>query len=544
MSKIAVLSNVNMDAIVKNLQRKYEVFSPAGYGNVVEELSNAGSELNAFKPDICFIIIDASAMFDRYDRFEEGAGVITSFFGILESAMGTNTTYYINDLDFRSDVLKTDIIDNIQELYAAEWTSAFFEFSKKHNNVHMLTFSSLVKRIGSCDFYSAKMWYLGRIPFSVLGRNEIQNEIEKCIKLHEGMCVKKVLLLDLDNTLWGGICGEGKVILSDENVGLIYKDLQYVIKRMKRSGVILGIVSKNNEEDALDVLRNNQHMILEESDFAIMKINWENKDKNIREIADELNVGLSSIVFFDDSENERMLVKTMLPEVTVPDFPDKTENLPECMVNIFFEYFDKENYTLEDSKKTELYRQNKERELFKQRSISYEDYLKELKIKIYPVSAKENEERVYQLVHKTNQFNLTTKRYSRDDLHEMLNSDEYIVYTFDIKDKFGDNGITAVVIVSLSDVAEIDTFIMSCRIMGRKIEDSIIAYVENKLKINGFGVVRASYINTEKNKPVEKLYDGLGYKCIECSNGLKRYELKLCDVQKRELYAEISERED
>lgn len=395
--------------------------------------------------------------------------------------------------------------------------------------------------MGAENAFSLKMWYMGRI----LHTNEAQKRIVELL-LHiirlQRRIPKKVLLLDLDNTLWGGLAGEADhtpIMLSGEHTGLMYRNLQRVIAGMQKQGVLLGIVSKNNEKDAMDIISSHPQMVLRPEDFVAMKINWRPKPENIAEIARELNLGLDSFVFWDDSPAERTLVKASLPQVTVPDFPDRPEELTEAMVRIYRQYFEQAAVTSEDRQKTRQYAENAKRSALKTQALDFASYLRQLAMEISRESPEANSERLTQLVNKTNQFNLTTKRYELSAMQRLLQDAGKRVYLYRVKDCFGDNGIVAAVIVDLTEaVPMIDTFVMSCRVMGRNIENAIIEDIERELYRQGYTSLRAKYLPTAKNRPVENLFEKLDYRILAADKtGEKLYEITLAPDRRRDYCA-------
>lgn len=539
MKKTAILSNVNVDPIIQAISSYTDVYKMNGYGNVVGELLNPQSELHNFRCDNCFIIIDIQEMLDKYYSYKDMQNCIDNFFEEFLSAASSYEDcehFFINDVDCRSKRLEINQNEFHNKDVENYWSKKLQQISVQNKKVNKLQYKSLVEQVGKVNFYNNKMWYLGRIPFSAVGRSAITEEIVK--ELESQKEPKKVLLLDLDNTLWGGVVGEGNVTLDDEKAGLVYKELQRVIKRIKNTGVILGIVSKNNYEDAMAVIEQNKHMILRKDDFSIMKINWKNKDQNIQEIAEELNLGMDSFVFFDDSPMERELVKTSLPQVVVPDFPEIKENLPDVMEGIFYEYFQKRAYSKEDSLKTQQYLENVKRNDLKKNIADFDEFLKNLQIEIEEVDAAEHKERLYQLLNKTNQFNLTTKRYTMDEVEKALEDKKTTIFLFEVLDRFGDNGLTATVILKEQDekCIEIDSFILSCRVMGRNIENYVIDVVEKFARQQGYERIEARYCYTEKSKPVRDLYDKLGYTLVCSEREYKKYVLYLTDTLERVYY--------
>lgn len=281
-------------------------------------------------------------------------------------------------------------------------------------------------------------------------------------------------------------------------------------------------------------------MVLRPEDFVCKKINWRTKPENIAEIAKELNLGMDSFVFWDDNPAERELVKAALPQVTVPDFPDKPEELPDAMIRIYRQYFEQAAITGEDRQKTRQYAENARRNILKAQAVDFASYLRQLAMEIIRERPEANLERLTQLVNKTNQFNLTTKRYEQSHMQKLLHDTGKRIYLYRVKDCFGDNGIVAAVIVDLAGTAPaIDTFVMSCRVMGRNIENAIVDDIEKELYEEGCLSLQAQYLPTAKNKPVETLFEKLGYTVIQTmETGGKLYEINLADRPEREYYAE------
>lgn len=512
--KIALLSNVNMNNTIRILKREIDVYDVEGYGNELGTLLNQNSSLYEYSPEIIFLLEDLQELTSHETDVEIASNVIGQWFEDIEIAMIPQITYYISDAYCFGMELSVVVDTSIKQQLESVWLEKLRDLVSRKNNVRIFPYKDLVEKLGENSAFSMKMWYMGKILHSSEMQRLIAQKIIEKTRL-ESYIPKKVLLLDLDNTLWGGLAGENDITpieLSDDYTGLIYKNLQRMILQMKKQGVILGIVSKNNESDALQIINNHPHMVLRESDFAIKKINWNNKFDNIMEIASELNVGLDSMVFFDDNPTERQLVMDALPQVAVPEFAEKTEDLPEAMIRIWKQYFDRSVLTKEDLKKTEQYAANVKRDALKVSVGSFEDYLERLEIKLIRKKAEENVERIAQLINKTNQFNLTTCRHTINEVQEMINSPEYEVFAYQVTDRFGDNGLVAVVIVHLqNNEPVIEEFVMSCRVMGKKIEDAIIDDIETIMKNQGYDGISGEYIASNKNMPVSDLYERLGY---------------------------------
>jgi len=540
--KIAVLSNVNADYIVRLLGKKIDVLQSEGYGNVLGALLNQTSVYNLYAPQVTFLLMDLLEAVNHETEYEPAQRIIEQWFVGLSDGISGERIYYISDAFIFGEEAPISISPLWKSRMEALWDDALLRFTGEHGNVRVFPLAELIQRLGTERAFSRSQWYAGKMPFSVQMQKLIADEILHKLEV-EDRTPKKVLLLDLDGTLWGGVAGEHNITpveLSDDHEGLIYKNVQRMIQRMQRQGTILAIVSKNNESDVWPVLKDHPHMILRKEDFAAIRINWEQKHRNIISIAQELGLGTDSFVFWDDSPAERELVRQMLPEVTVPEFPERIEELPTAVYKMYRAYFERSYVTEEDINKTRQYAAQSQRTELRQQTKSFADYLRKLRIKITRVDEKKNLERLYQLVNKTNQFNLTTKRYMRQELAELLEDHATRIFAYRVEDCFGDYGITAVVIVSLRDEPLIEEFVMSCRIMGKQIENAVLAAVEKALQQEGCSSLTGVYIPTAKNKPVETLYANLGYRKLrESAGGEVYYQASLADVPEREYEAQL-----
>lgn len=538
--KIAVLSNINMNFVLRILKKNFEVYDTEGYGNELGLLMDKTSSYHAFGADSTFLVMDLLEVLGHNFRVSDAKEVIDTWFSMFEAGMCSTSQYYISDAYLWGTEVEVFFYKELKLQLERLWNERLEALCDKCKNVHLFPYHDMIRKLGEENTFSLKMWYMGKILHTNEAQKRIAENIIHCMDLAIRV-PKKVLLLDLDNTLWGGIAGEHEhtpIVLSDDHAGLAYKNLQRVIAMMQESGVVLGIVSKNNEEDALELLRNHSHMVLREDAFAIKKINWEPKNKNIQEIAQELNLGLDSFVFFDDNPTERELIRQTLPQVVVPDFPDRPEELAGAMADIYHAYFEKAFVTAEDLEKTRQYAENAKRSQAMEQAVSFEDYLKQLKLVITKVDASEHIERLVQLVNKTNQFNLTTKRYEMSEMQKIVTDTNKRVYLYKIEDCFGDYGIVGAVIVDVTEQPVVEEFVLSCRVMGKNVEYAIISQIEKELAKEGFETLQGIYIPTAKNKPVEQLYERLGYEQeVEGQENKRTYRIALNNLPERDLYA-------
>lgn len=528
--KIAILSNVNLDMLVQNLSKEHEVFSPEGYGQWIPYSLEKKNDFFSFNPKIIYVIIDGNALLETFCDYQSGCSEIVkslSYIASLSEIYG-DALIAVSTIDIRKTRIHPVSDCNLESQWEHYWISELTDLIQKKRNLISFDLKSLIHEYGSNSFYSDKMWYMGSIPYSIKGIDALSSEIKNsCIRFSAGR--KKVLVTDLDNTLWGGVIGEDGpegIVLSESLIGAAYRDTQKRLKELKNTGILLAVVSKNNPEDA-DKAFTNPHMILQKEDFVTIIANWNSKAENIRTLAATLNLGLESFVFLDDNPVERESVKQAIPEITVIDFPKDVAKLPYVITSTYFNYFWCRELTEEDKEKTNQYKQESQRKQAQAAASSFEDYLKSLNItvKINEVE-KEQIPRTVQLLNKTNQFNTNTVRYDEQEFMHYLSQNH--VYVACVSDIYGDNGLVAEVLLRITgSTATIDNFLMSCRVMSRKIEHALIFALAQKLHAEGIKTMKASYIRTEKNKPVENVWDSLGFSLLTESEGIKNYECTL-----------------
>jgi FkbH-like protein len=288
----------------------------------------------------------------------------------------------------------------------------------------------------------------------------------------------------------------------------------------------LTICSKNNEQDVLDLWDRNPYIKLKKEHFAAYRINWTDKATNITALSEELNIGLDSFVFIDDNPTERELIRQLLPMVAVPEFPTQPYELPVFFKRLVDDYFRVYSITEEDKRKTEQYKENAARAQAQKTFSDFESFLASLNIQITIDSVNEfNVQRIAQMTQKTNQFNLTTHRYTDADLRRFVESG-WKIWCISVADKFGDSGITGTIMVMPN--GEIDTFLLSCRILGKGIEVAFVKRIFSLLLSQGYKSLTARYIPTSKNSQVKDFWDKMGFECIATDDtGAKNYALSL-----------------
>ena len=447
----------------------------------------------------------------------------------------------------KRDASKPFFLFSMQSIYNIRYeTSACIleeAIYQYNSNLHQLEESHLnVKVINIRDFYSNyseeelidwKYYFLYQMPLNPKLSANFSQWLSRQFEMIE-MKRKKCIVLDLDNTVWGGIVGEDGmdgIQLGNEYPGNTYIFFQKYLMELSNNGILLAVCSKNNEADVLEVWEKHPCLLLRKEHFVAYRINWNNKPDNIKEIAIELNIGLDSIVFIDDNQAEQALVKQMLPQVEVPDFPAHPYLFPEFAKKLTVNYFGTYRLTKEDVSKTQQYKENTKRIQFQNQFADFDNYLQNLAMELTIESLNDfNIARIAQLTQKTNQFNLTTRRYTETDIRNFAQKGGW-VYGLHVKDRFGDNGLTGVIIIEIrQDRAVIDSLLLSCRILGKKIENAFLQYVLMKLKNSGIKKVDACYIQTAKNSQAANFYDDAGFKKEEEKQYVKTYNMFLDEV--------------
>jgi FkbH-like protein len=369
---------------------------------------------------------------------------------------------------------------------------------------------------------SGPLWYLSKTPFH---KNVFISAARACKSTLDAFTgkSKKVLIVDLDDTLWGGIVGddglENLKIGGHDAIGEAFTDFQTWIQHIKSWGVVLCICSKNDEKIAMEVFEKHNGMVLKKDDFVKWRINWNDKAANIAEMVKELNVGMDSVVFLDDNPAERDRVRTALPGIFVPDLPDDKMEYPDFIRSL--SCFNRMDLTIEDKNRTALYKDEQNRTESQYTFTSVEDWISSLKIEIDFEELNENNlVRAEQLLNKTNQMNLRTRRLSKQELKSWASQKDHWLYVVHVKDAFGDNGITGLLGFHKTGDHEfwIDDFVMSCRIMGRKIEGKMLHFIHEKCRLEKCTGIIAEYIKTDKNQPVFDFFKALEMEGLQFSS--------------------------
>ncbi len=373
-------------------------------------------------------------------------------------------------------------------------------------------YARLVAEHGLRGWHDPRMLAMARQPWSVAAQIAIASALVRTIRA-AFVAPAKCLVLDADNTLWGGVIGEeglGGIAIGDEYPGNVFKAFQKYLRTLKARGILLALASKNEEADVLAVLDQHADSILHREDFAVMRINWQEKSVNLREIAAALNIGLDALVLFDDNPFEREEVRQALPEVTVLDVPD--DSLRYIATLAESSAFDQLTFSTEDQQRANLYRQQQARDEASQTATSPEEFLASLgMVATIGRVGPETLPRVAQLLAKTNQFNLTTRRHSAAQISEMIEKGAVVLW-LRLADRFGDHGLVGVAIARPAhEQWEIDTFLLSCRVIGRGVETALLAQLSAVVQTQGGKDLLGEYCPSAKNGIVAGFYARHGF---------------------------------
>ncbi|MCM8774278.1 MAG: HAD-IIIC family phosphatase [Candidatus Omnitrophica bacterium] len=541
--KLAILGSFTTTQIVPVLElfclkeNIYPEIYEAPFNQYEQEIINSNSSLYNFKPDIVIFAVTYRDIFEYPQISDENSMVLDkvnrtverwiSLWRLCRDKLGTVI------IQHNFDIPEEDYFGNISRvLYQARRSFlhkvniALAEAVKE--GVILLDFDHISALFGKRRWFSNKYWYFSKQAFNLDAIPLLCSHYVATVKAIKGLA-KKCLILDLDNTLWGGVVADEGVeeikIGQGDPIGEAFQDFQRYLKQLKERGVILCVVSKNNESIAKEPFVKRKEMILGLEDFAVFIANWEDKAQNIKRISKILNLGLDSFVFIDDSPVEREMVRQSLPAVCVPELPNEP-----CEYRSFLDrqlYFEMAFYSKEDLNRTQFYQANLKREELKEQMPDLITFYKSLEMiaNILPFSLSKLG-RITQLVNKTNQFNLTTKRYSEVQLKEFMENPNIGSFYLELKDKFGDNGLVSIMIIRIeNEEAFIDTWLMSCRVFGRTVENTFLDFVVNWLKEKRVKKIKGQYIPTQKNGYVKDLYVKMGFKKVkEFENGESFWE--------------------
>jgi FkbH-like protein len=534
--RVAILSSFTIYGLEESLKVKCAerklgcVTYSSPYNQYNQDILNSASPLYEFSPDLAFMLIDTRTILSSFfynpysvsvserreyidNRVKDLVNLVRKFTMKSKSKLvlanfhtPVYTPYGICETKTEYGLREMVLDLNAKLSYSLRNEPAAFVFD----------FDSFVAKYGEVNVYDYRQLLFGDIKVSLNCIPSLAEEFMGYISPASGIN-RKCIVLDLDNTLWGGIVGEDGfegIKLSPQYPGTSFIEFQRVIQALYERGIILAINSRNNEDEALRVIREHPCMVLRENNFASIKINWNDKISNTKAIAEELNIGLDSLVYFDDDPVNRELISTALPEVMTVDLPKDPALYAQTLMDL--NVFNTFSITDEDKRRGQMYVEERKRSQLEKSVSDIDEFLSQLGIRIDIRRAdKFTIPRISQLVQKTNQFNLTTIRFQEEEILKFSEDKNMLVGCAQTADKFGDNGITGVFIVKKNpDYSEwnIEAFLLSCRVMGRRIEYGIMEYILNEARKEGIERVKGRYIPTSKNKPCENFLSHSGFK--------------------------------
>jgi FkbH-like protein len=411
---------------------------------------------------------------------------------------------------------------------------ALREEAAAFTNILIVDTEDIVRAVGQDNAFDTRFYFRSKAPYTGSYMNELARRIAAAARGF-GAHFYKVLALDCDNTLWGGVIGEdligGVKLCPYDYPGNIFWTMQHEFAALERQGVLLALVTKNNPTDIAEVFEKHPNMVLKESQIVIKKVNWEDKPTNLRALANDLNVGLDSIVFLDDSSFECEAVLQQLPQVRTIQVPNTLTDYPRVIADIK-SLFLAGGISVDSKGKTEHYRQRADAEELKAHFNTHQEYLASLEIMVtLNRNAHASTSRISELSQKSNQFNLNTRRYSVAEIDRLMGDAGHSVYSLVVGDKFGNAGLTGVAVVRYEgSAAIIENFFMSCRVIGRGVETAVWSRIVEDAVKRGCSELHAEYIPSAKNAQVADFYDRLGLTLIDKSaNGVRHYRVDFVD---------------
>ena len=521
---ISSFNHANFASLLKNSKLYDWTVHEADYNQVFQTLTNPKEKIWKNKKDMTLIWTTPESVSPEFKKLLDRKSVnikkikedVVSFCSCLKLIKNNSNIVIIPKW-----ILREPIENNIALTYSKQLGLEYnlslmnyylFEELGYEKNFHILNSSKWIESCGTTKAYNPKLWYLMKCPFS----NDFFNEaISDITNLHASIkgLAKKLLVLDLDNTLWGGIVGEvgwKKLRIGGHDyLGEAFLDFQLKIKALKDQGIVLALASKNEKTTAVDAINNHPEMVLSMNDFATYRINWEDKAKNISEMVNELNLGLQSVVFFDDSSFERERVRAILPEVFVPDLPKDPTEYSNFISKLHC--FDSSFITNEDKLRSDLYKSEFKRIKLKNKYKSLSGWIDTLNLEVLIENiTSKNSPRTLQLINKTNQMNLSTRRLTEKEFNNWVKKKNNFMWTIRAKDKFGDYGIIGILSITIKDkMAYMVDFIFSCRIVGRFIEDSAIQFLKEFARKHSLKKINGLYKKTKKNVLIYKFLQRL-----------------------------------
>lgn len=545
--RVALLGSFTLDPVAPLLtaravrSRLTPSLYVGGFNTWRQEAMDPASGMRSFRPEVVFLAVRVEdlcpPLADRYLDLSEAevAGHIADLVGQIEGFIQSIREWSNARLvlpTFPSPVAPAlGILDHQvahgQTAAFRQANAALHDLAKRYRDVWLLDAERLMRDVGAWRSRDGRLWGLARLPLSGTALHALAEEYVTYLRAFTGLA-RKVLVLDLDNTLWGGVVGEDGptgIQLGPDYPGSAYVEFQQVILGLQRRGVVLALNSHNNEADVLEVLETHPAMLLRRHHFAAVRINWQDKVRNMHELSEELRLGVESFVYLDDSQVQCERMWQALPHVWTirlsPEPADRADLLRRLPL------FDTLAFSAEDRRRGELYQQEAARKHLFAAAQSPEDFYRSLQMElsIQGVDAS-TLARAAQLSQRTNQFNLTTRRYSEADLAGFLESSTHEAYCLGVRDRFGDSGVVGLVITVRDGIqVRIDTFLLSCRVLGRTVEDAALTFLLHRARKLGATEMIGLFRPTAKNAPAADFYARSGFEPVGDRDGESLWRL-------------------
>lgn len=498
----------------------------ADYDQIDAQVIHGESELYSFKPEFILIQMCVEKLYEGFCKFprsqrsqfaQETAGRIEDYWSHIAEHCGARVLQF--------DFVEMD--DAVFGNYSARVEASFpyqlrmlnlllIQAAARSSGVFILNLNGVQSRMGRDIFHDPKLYYSARLPLSFTALPHAAKLAIDMVLALSGQ-FKKCVVLDLDNTLWGGTIGDdgmAGIQIGELGTGPAFTELQLWLRELRNRGILLTVCSKNDEDTAREPFLNHPDMVLRMEDISMFVANWDDKASNIRHIQQTLNLGMDSLVFLDDNPFERNLVRSLIPEITVPELPEDPARYLGYLQSL--NLFETPSYSQEDLYRTEQYQAEIGREEKKKQYQSIDDYLISLDMtaECRPFDPF-HYQRIAQLTQRSNQFNLRTVRYTEDNIRRIAENEHYVTLYFQLRDRFGDYGLISVVILEKQeDTLFLDTWLMSCRVLKRSMEEFIINQIIQTAKALNFKTVVGEYLRTPKNAMVAHIYERLGFEPI------------------------------
>ena len=556
--KLAILSSSTVDHLppgirVAGLRRRLLIEVHVGsYGQYRQDLLNSRSSLHQFKPKVVLFSLTAR---EALAEISLGASAAQVGDAIVQSVGELRLLWRKARDAFNATIVQQTFIDISAPVFGsydrlvpaapkrviARLNDRLVEAAQE-DGILLLDIASASERDGMGAWFDAGRWFQGKLEIAPQASPLYGDMLARVVAAQRGLS-KKCLVLDLDNTLWGGVIGddglEGIVLGEGSAAGEAHSALQRYAKQLTERGIILAVCSKNDPAIAESVFDKHPEMLLKRPDIAAFVANWNDKAENLKLIAKKLNIGVDSLVFVDDNPVERARIRESLPMVAVPELPDDVANYVGCLAAAG--YFEAVAFTAEDRQRAGLYAADAERGALLESSQSMNDFLRGLKMSVaYSSFTPIDFARVVQLINKTNQFNTTTRRYTSEEVTSIADSPRAVTLQFRLVDRFGDNGLVSAMILRPNaeqpEALEIENWVMSCRVFGRELEFEAMNIAVEAARQRGARALLADYIATSKNDVIKELYPTLGFANVNptpATNGATRWVLDLAAYKNR-----------